>query len=291
MKTRVALISALSLLACVGASCRGAEPPSAASLAEFQANADAYALQARERPERLGQLTDRYQLLAEQSSANPGYEDAAPREAAIAYRLYAGHMLVRVNGRPKFAKAKDALPWLTRATGLDSRFADLPEFKEAARYFNDVAGGESGDIAPAEWAQHMFRVCMVEATPQQIGEITGAVLGMANSIRKQEGLASALNADVEYLESRGKGEMTIKVGLMAFKATLHERNPGKDVGSDVPISITPLANGNTRVRYEFIDKTTPHLFEWEVNKTKGIVAPQTDGARMIMQLVGLEGRD
>jgi len=276
----------LATFAIVG--CRRDEPVSAAKLVEFKASANLFALESREDISQMADLTDRFRALAEQAASNPQYDREAPREAAISYRLYAGNLLVRVSGASKAAKANDALPWLKRAVLLGASFKDFPELQGAERFFTEATKKTPAAIDSRDWAQHMIRVCMVEATPEQFGEIVSMLLGMVRSLDKKQAGGSSINEEVAFLEGQGKGEKTIKLGLMAFKFELQKLNPGRQVGSDEASFILPQSNGNTCIRYTFMNGTTPHLIEWEVNKTKGIVIPKTEGARVIMELIGME---
>jgi hypothetical protein len=285
MKGSFLLVSTV-VLAAVKCGCSPSEKSiSPEQLEQFQTTVNIAAIRCRENTGVFGEATDKYSQLAEQAAANPEYERQAPREAAIAYRLYAAYLLLHPSGQPKEVKAKDGLPWLVRSVTVDHNVKDFRELQAAAQFLRSIAEGQQTSVDHQQYIAHALRTGMVEASGEQVGEEVSDYMRLVRKVMGKRGDGgSSPSEDVEYLEAYGKGGNTIGLCLIAMRMNLLAKFPGKEVGSTQPCYINTLPNGNTCVRYQFIGEQTI-LLEWEASKTRAIVMPKTEHARMIMSLV------
>ena len=260
-----------------------ASPVPAEQLDQFKATVNTTAMQCKEDTTTLGEASDKYRQLAEQAASNSEYERLAPREAAIAYRLYAAYLIMQPSGRGVETKCRDALPWVRRALQTHTTVGDHDDLKLTERFLTASIGGSAPNQDKTGIFQHIVRLAMVEASREQVdaeADRYKAAAGAAMTPRGEGG--SSPSEDVDYLEAYGKGETTIDTCLKAMKLRLMTDAPGKEIGPTRYIN--PMPNGNTRVGYKFHGKVTI-LLEWEVSKAKGLVLPKTEAARAIMTLV------
>lgn len=119
------------------------------------------------------------QDLAETALSNAEYEKKAPRESAICYRLYAAAILIAPQDEP-MAKAKNALPWISRAIEVDPKVQDMGGLAEAASFVGRIAEGAMAQAALDEFFYNVFRIGMVEATDE---EVTSQTKGMIEGVK------------------------------------------------------------------------------------------------------------
>lgn len=275
------LFLAFACLSVVGCGTSESVPPE--QLDQFRAAVDILAMQCREETTVLGQASEKFRDLAEQASSNSQYERDAARESAICYRLYAVHLLSRPTGHSKEEICKDAMPWMVRALNTDKNVKDLQELKAAEQYFRQIADGKVLKFDPQEFFEHMLRVCMVEASGEEVGKRVSEYMFAVRKLTGN-GDGESPSDDVDFLEGYGIGATTIRTGLEATKLLLSTNFPDKDVGSTRPYYINTLENGNTCVRYQFHADGKTILLEWEVSKKKGLVIPKTEMARKLTEL-------
>lgn len=269
-----------------GAGPPSTEPLGANQLEDFKAAANKLAMQVRQDTTLLGVADDRFRRLAEQAASNVNYERQAPREAAIAYRLYAAHLLIQPTGQSKLAKAKDGLPWLSRAAKVDRTVGDFAEVQVAERFFRHTVGARRADIDPQDYLRYAMRTAMVEASREQVAEeVTLYMRAARKALTPTAKGGSSPSEDAEYLwnYAEKEGGASVGISLMALRLMLARNFPGKDVGSTRPSSINVLPNGNTLVRYRFVGRE-PIELEWEVSKAKGLVVPRNKWARWLMTM-------
>ncbi len=280
--------SAVSIvwLAAIGCA-RGqlARPIPAEEMDQFKTAANLAAMQCREETSILGEAADRHRQLAEQAASNSEYERQAPREAAIAYRLYAAYLLLQPSGQSIRSRCKDALPWVKRTLETYEAIGDAEQLKASQRLLTDIADGKTAKVEPPDIFRHFLRVAMVEASDERVAEEVSSYLGaLRKGMTERADGGSSPSEDADYLEAYGKGATTVGACIKAVQLSLMTKFPGKEVGSTRPYYINALPNGNTCVRYQFHGDRTV-LYEWEVNKARGLVVPKTDAARTIMALV------
>ena len=258
------------------------KPVPTEELASFRSEVTAMAQECCSDTTVLGGLDDKFKRLAEQAASNVSYERQAPRQAAIAYRLYAAHLLIQPNGRPKQSKIRDAMPWLDRAVKVDKTVGDFEDFKASTAFFSQFLQGEAEQAGTEEYVSHLMRVSMVEATREQVAQETTKYMdAVAKAFAPSSSGGASLSEDVDYLESYKVGGGDIRMGLFALRLRLMQQYPGKDVGSGQASYINTLPNGNTCVRYEFMgDK--PLVVEFEVNKARKLVLPRNDLTKAVL---------
>jgi hypothetical protein len=93
------------------------------------------------------------------------------KSSAIAYRLYAGSILMSPEGSQP-TSIRSALPWLQKAMELFPSFIDRIELKEANKYFTDLLLEHKKNTILDEFIQHQMRIVMVEAKQADVDSAT-----------------------------------------------------------------------------------------------------------------------
>jgi hypothetical protein len=215
------------------------------------------------------------------------YEEQAPHETALLYRLYATTLLFTQSSDP-IGPIKDALPWLSRAVKLDTTPKDYQELKAAVQLLQRIADGKLDKVDARLLLSQKFRIGMPEADAQKVEQNVDASLKILVCMLDRSKCDMRGNArraspadDFKYFASYRVQGTTIGQRMDAVRTLAISANPGRDVGGK-PVFF-PLPNGNTKVIYHFSYSNSTQQFEWEVNKDTQHVLPLTEPARAIMQ--------
>lgn len=215
--------------------------------------------------------------------ADQRYEQQAPHESALIFRLYAATLLIERPVDDNIMKViKNALPWVRKAVVLDDKAGDHGELKRAVSFLDQVAQGKFKNVKLSVMLKHQFRVAMPGAKPAEIEKHVQSMVQLMKKLVKPTAGGSSPKEDLNYLVRYKLGDFSVGQVMEVMRIDFKGRFPNVDVGGQ-PI-FTPMPNSNTLVRFIFDNGAKKLLYEWEVNKSKGLIIPKNDATRELMNL-------
>jgi hypothetical protein len=223
------------------------------------------------------------ETLANKLWADSRFEQQAPQETALIYRLYAATLLLqRLSDNNPIKPIRDALPWIKKAVALDDRSGDHGEFAKAENFFQEVAEGKVPNVELSTKLTHEFRVAIPGASTDEIEKHVQTSIRFVSGLLTPSVAGSSPKDDLNYLLDYSLGDFKVGKAMEVMGMELKGRFPNVDVGGQ-PI-FAPLPNGNTLVRCIFNNGTKTLTFEWEVNKDNKLITAMNDATRELMSM-------